>query len=229
MKVGDPVRVEGSDVHGKWTGSTDAVVTDPHANSIRVTHVASDGREYENANRHIRTVLVKTVRGKDYEVPEYAVRRVVNPRRRHSAKWDRCVAAVKRGGSAADPYAVCTKSLGTRAYNPRDPEMARAAKLYRSFRERVPDRIKRVGVPPLPRIAVDIGRVEYVGYRTTHGKKLTLYQHDFAPASRPLLCVSPDGRQILLIGGRYVFTDRGIVDRDVTGRQIVNPSHGRKI
>lgn len=54
--------------------------------------------------------------------------------RRHSAKWDRCVREVKRRGTAADPYAVCTAALGelsrrkraskkgTRVTNPvRDP------------------------------------------------------------------------------------------------------------
>ena len=126
------------------------------------------------------------------------------------------------------PEAVCTKVLGSRAYNPRDPEMARAARLYEGFREKTPKRIKRVEFAP-PRIAVDIGYVEYIGYRTTHGKKLTLYQHDFAPGSRPLLCVSPDGRQLLLLGGRYKFTDRGIVDRDIDDREIENPEHGEPL
>lgn len=118
------------------------------------------------------------------------------------------------------------KPAGSRAYNPRDPEMRAAAKLYESFRERTPRRIKKVGIA-VPRIAVDIGHVEYIGYRTTHGKKLTLYQHDFGPGSRPLLCVSPDGRQLLLLGGRYVFTERGIVDRDIEGREIENDAHGK--
>lgn len=153
--------------------------------------------------------------------------RKANPgRKAHSAKWDRCATAVRRRGSAAVPEAVCTKSLGSRAYNPRDPEMRRAAELYKGFRERVPQRIKKIGIQ-VPRVAVDIGQVEYIGYRTTHGRKLTLYQHDFAAGSRPLLCVSPDGKQLLLIGGRYRFTERGIVDRDLSGREIDEPAHGK--
>jgi hypothetical protein len=154
---------------------------------------------------------------------------VSNPgRTRHSLKWDHCVAEVRSKGSAKSPEAVCTKSLGSRAYNPRDPEMSRAAKLYESFRERPPKRVNRIGFAP-PRIVVDIGHVEFIGYRTTHGKKLTLYRHDFAPGSRPLLCVSPDGRQLMLIGGRYKFTERGIVDRDIDDREIENPNHGKPI
>ena len=199
-KRGDTAWFDGKDVHGRYNGSGEVTIDDPHANSIRVTHTADDGREYEGTHRHIRTALIKTSRGKIYEVPTFYLR--------------------KRRSNPG------TKALGSRSFNPRDPEMRRAAKLYESFRERTPQRIKKIGVNPPPRIAVDIGYVEYIGYRTTHGKKLTLYQHDFAPGSRPLLCVSPDGRQLLLIGGRYVFTERGIVDRDIDGREIDNPDHG---
>jgi hypothetical protein len=74
-----------------------------------------------------------------------------------------------------------------------------------------------------------MGYVEGIDYRTTHGKKVELYHHDFAPGSRPLLCVSSDGRQVLLLGGRYKWTDRGIVDRDHKDREIENEGHGRTI
>ncbi len=30
----------------------------------------------------------------------------------HTAKFDRCVKKVKQSGSAVNPYAVCSKSLG---------------------------------------------------------------------------------------------------------------------
>lgn len=33
-------------------------------------------------------------------------------KRRHIAKWDRCIRDVKRSSSAANPYAVCTRTLG---------------------------------------------------------------------------------------------------------------------
>jgi hypothetical protein len=38
--------------------------------------------------------------------------------RRHSKKFDRCVRDVKKSGSAKNPYAVCSKSVG-RKRNPR--------------------------------------------------------------------------------------------------------------
>jgi len=100
--------------------------------------------------------------------------------------------------------------------------------LYESFREKKPRKAAVVKYNT-PEVAACIGYVEYIGYRTTHGKEVKLYQHDFAPGSRPLLAVSPDGRQLLLLGGRYKFTDRGIVDRDAKGREIENTAHGHEI
>ncbi len=115
-----------------------------------------------------------------------------------------------------------------RAVNPHSRDMRAAVKLYEDFREKKPRKIKKIPFA-IPRVAVDIGYVEFIGYRTTHGRKLTLYKHDFAAGSRPLMCVSPDGRQLLLLGGRYRFTQRGIVDRDAKGREIENAAHGKDI
>ena len=50
-------------------------------------------------------------------------------------------------------------------------------------------------------------------------------RHEFAPGSRPLLAVSANGKQLLLLGGRYKFDERGIVDRDAQGRPILDPKH----
>ncbi len=203
-KIGEVALFDGKSVSGNYQGFGHVTVEDPHANSIRITHIANDGQEYEGIARHIRTALIKTSRGKIYEVPTYALH------------------PIKRKQNPA------VKSLGSRKVNPRNSDEARAARLYESFREDVPRRVKKFGFAP-PRIVVDIGYVEFIGYRTTHGRKVTLYQHDFAPGSRPLLCVSPDGRQLMLLGGRYQFTERGIVDRDVQGQEIDNPAHGENI
>ncbi len=272
-KAGDPALFDGKSVHGDYQGFGPVTIEDPHANSGRVTHVAKDGQEYEGAFRHIRTAIVKTARGKSYEVPTFTLHtaaRASNPasvlkrkmtetemashiRQTHplGAKitdndkrltlddgsvwlWDArfehwAMWSPPRKSNPGRRSINPVKSRGSRAFNPRDPEMARAAKLYESFRERTPKRIKKISIFPPPRVAVDVGLVEFIGYRTTHGRKLTLYQHDFAPGSRPLLCVSPDGRQLLLIGGRYKFTGRGIVDRDLSGREIENAEHGKTI
>lgn len=104
--------------------------------------------------------------------------------------------------------------------------IGQAVKLYRDFREADPERIGAVKVK-VPKAVAVMGYVEGIDYRTTHGKKLTLYHHTFEPGSRPLLAIAADGSQILLLGGRYQFTAQGIVDKDASGRLITNPKHGR--
>jgi hypothetical protein len=103
-----------------------------------------------------------------------------------------------------------------------------AVRLYEDFREESPRKVGSARVN-IPKAVAVMGYVEGIDYRTTHGKKLTLYHHDFEAGSRPLLAVSSDGRQLLLLGGRYQFTEQGIVDKDARGRLITNPKHGRAI
>ena len=107
-------------------------------------------------------------------------------------------------------------------------ELRQAVELYESFREKRPQKLGRATFK-LPKVVAVIGHVEGIDYRTTHGKKVTLYHHDFEPGSRPLLCVSSDGRQLMLLGGRYRFTDRGIVDHDHKGNERPDPKHGRYV
>jgi hypothetical protein len=104
----------------------------------------------------------------------------------------------------------------------------KAVTLFESFREARP---RRVGVVKMnvPAAVAVMGYVEGIDYRTTHAGKVTLYHHDFEPGSRPLLAVSSNGRQLLLLGGRYEWTERGIVDKDARGREIENPKHGRSM
>lgn len=98
-------------------------------------------------------------------------------------------------------------------------EQREVVKLFRRFRERDPTRAKNVSIE-LPDAVMVMGPLEFVGYRTTHGKKAVLYTHEFAPGSRPLLCAGPKNGQLYLIGGRFRVTDRGIVDLDARGREI---------
>ena len=44
---------------------------------------------------------------------------MTRPRRKHTAKWDRCVRKVKRGRTAVNAAAVCTAVLPQRRSNPR--------------------------------------------------------------------------------------------------------------
>ncbi len=52
----------------------------------------------------------------------------------------------------------------------------------------------------------------YTTRTTRSGGKIEKYVHEFKAQDRPMLVVSPDGRQLMLIGGRFRFTERGIVD-----------------
>ena len=101
-------------------------------------------------------------------------------------------------------------------------------KIYENFREA---KWREIAVHKLvvPKIVACIGHADNIWYRTTHGRKLALYDHGFVRGSRPLLCVSPDGRQLFLLGGRFKFTERGIVDRDKYDEEIENPAHGTEL
>ncbi len=71
---------------------------------------------------------------------------------------------------------------------------------------------RAINVPPLPAAVAVIGKCDGILYTTVRDGRTERYIHEFALKDRPQLCVTPDGRQILLVGGRYVFTERGIVD-----------------
>lgn len=67
-------------------------------------------------------------------------------------------------------------------------------------------------VPRLPGTVAAIGRIVSLTYESSRGRELWRYTHAFKPGARPVLAVAPDGRQLFLIGGRFRFTRRGIVD-----------------
>ena len=65
----------------------------------------------------------------------------------------------------------------------------------------------------LPKSAAFIGVCDGLLYTTVRDGRREKYIHKFAAKDRPVFAVSSDGRQILLIGGHYKFTERGIVDQ----------------
>lgn len=96
----------------------------------------------------------------------------------------------------------------------------RAEKLYRSFRERNPTRVRKLTVPPLPRAVAVLGHLSAVEYDTSHGTgsgSARGYRHVFAAGSRPLL--ASDGKRLFILRGRFRVTGRGIVDLSATGRE----------
>ncbi|HYM34708.1 MAG TPA: hypothetical protein VET48_04880 [Steroidobacteraceae bacterium] len=98
-------------------------------------------------------------------------------------------------------------------------EREQAIELFRKFRDADPEFIDRAGII-VPKYAMEIGLLDYVGYRTTIGREEIAFEHRFASKSRPRLCASADGKQLIIVGGRYDFKEDGIVDRDAHGRSI---------
>lgn len=91
-------------------------------------------------------------------------------------------------------------------------QVRRAANLYERFSGHEAEEAGRVKVPRLPPVGVAIGVVDFIGYTTVRDDVTEKYIHKFKPADKPLFVVSPDGKQIYLVGGGYDFTERGIVD-----------------
>lgn len=96
--------------------------------------------------------------------------------------------------------------------NPRRTDIERAADLYERFTGHQAEPIGTANVPALPAVVMVIGECDGVLYTTVRDGRKERYIHEFANSDKPLLCVAPDGKQMLFVGGRYVFTERGIVD-----------------
>jgi len=86
-----------------------------------------------------------------------------------------------------------------------------AAKLYTDFRGEEPAFIDRVSLVVSP-VMLLIGECDGLLYTTRRDGKMESYVHKFKENARPLLTVSNTGKQLYLIGGRYRFTDAGIID-----------------
>lgn len=89
--------------------------------------------------------------------------------------------------------------------------MAQASRLHREFTGREPKSSRRYKLPAQPRAGVVLGPLIQVGYESTRDG--APYLHKFRKSSRPLLVASYDGKQALIVGGRFVINGRGIVDR----------------
>lgn len=88
----------------------------------------------------------------------------------------------------------------------------KAINLFRRFRDEDPEYIDKHTLPQHD-VLMLIGTCDGVLYTTSRSGKTEKYIHKFSGNSRPLLASSWDGKQLYLVGGRYNFTDEGIVDR----------------
>lgn len=117
--------------------------------------------------------------------------------------------------SEADAKKAVDDILGPLKNNPRERivEVKRAAELYEKFTGHGGETIARVRAPKIPKAVAVIGECDGILYSTVRDGVLEKYIHKFKKSARPLFCVSPDGKQIFLIGGEFRFTERGIVDK----------------
>jgi hypothetical protein len=88
-----------------------------------------------------------------------------------------------------------------------------AKKLYSDFTGHKAEIVDTIPRPEIPDVLIYIGECDGLLYTTVRDGKTERYIHEFNGEAKPEFCVSPDGRQIFLIGGLYKFTERGIVDQ----------------
>lgn len=98
----------------------------------------------------------------------------------------------------------------------RDAALDQAAKKFEDFTGHEADKITKVSMPAV-REGLIIGELDLIGYRVKRegvdGGRMVSYGHRFSKKSRPLLAVSKDGTQLVIVGGRYEFTEAGIENR----------------
>ena len=87
----------------------------------------------------------------------------------------------------------------------------KAVALYRDFHGENPKHVDDYDVD-LPEVALQVGKVSGIMYKARFEGKMQEFLHEFSGKSQPILAASADGRQLLLLGGDYKFTERGIVD-----------------
>lgn len=88
----------------------------------------------------------------------------------------------------------------------------KAARRFTRFTGHSADHLESVDFQ-IPRAVAVIGECDGILYTTVRDGVQESYIHEFKGEARPLLCASEDGTQLLLVGGRYKFTERGIVDK----------------
>ena len=97
-----------------------------------------------------------------------------------------------------------------------DAALDDAARKLQDFTGHEPGKVIEAKLPSV-KTGLVIGELDLIGYRTKRegidGGRMVRYGHQFRKKSRPLLAVSKDGTQLLIVGGRYEFTEAGIEDR----------------
>lgn len=93
----------------------------------------------------------------------------------------------------------------------KEEKLKKAARLYEDFRGNPAEFVDELNIK-FPDVAIQVGFCDGILYTTNRNGKTEKYIHEFKKDSRPLLASSEDGSMLLLLGGAFAFTDRGIVD-----------------
>ena len=88
----------------------------------------------------------------------------------------------------------------------------RALEAFADFTGHPGEVLDVVDVPDIDTAYV-LGELTGVMYKTVRDGKLEQYLHEFKESAIPLLCVSHDGKQLLIVGGDYFVNDAGINDK----------------
>lgn len=84
-----------------------------------------------------------------------------------------------------------------------------AGGLFQDFSGHEAERVEKIN-RKVPRVALAIGELDFVGYTAKRDGKQERYIHRFPKKSRPLLAASHDGRTLEILGGEFQFTEAGI-------------------
>ena len=90
-------------------------------------------------------------------------------------------------------------------------EFKEAEALYSGFTGKASRTLKKIELPPMPKVGLAIGKIFGILYSVdATGER---FHHEFKGKARPTLIVSHDGKQVFMRGGAYTFTKRGFVDQ----------------
>ena len=88
-----------------------------------------------------------------------------------------------------------------------------ARKLYEDFTGESVNSVDKVSVPVIKH-AIAIGEMDGIMYTTRRDGEIEHYIHKFKKSARPTLAVSSNGKNVLILGGRFKFTERGFIDQN---------------
>lgn len=94
-------------------------------------------------------------------------------------------------------------------------KMMAGVELFQEFTGHDATHYDRVTLPDMS-VCVQIGKLEGIAYETKRDGKTLKYFHQFKKAARPIFAVTHDGRALVIVGGAFRFTERGIVDTEGT-------------